>query len=403
MLENKHIVFVQHAGIGGAFISLKQIVEAALNRGMKVTVLLLRNDIIIKNEFEKIGVFVKILPKLSQVRFVVGGWINIFNPLHVFFAIRDFIRLPLSFNEFRKNIIQLKPDIVYLNSLCVFPYVKIARKEGIPVILHIREMYKHLPLLGKVDNWHKKNIEKYANIVFAIGHEEFERLGLHGNNCHVVRNYVDIEKWSYVEKREVNNVPVILYVGGLNIIKGFHILIQALSKLKEKGINFRCIFLGVGIKKNKNNIISKLIMRLNSREYYNFYKTIDKLGLNKLIEFVPFVTNPIEIFKNSDVLVFPSIEPHFARPVIEAGAVGLPVIASDISGPRDTIENGKNGLLVKPNNVEELACTIETMLSNPEMARKMGKMGRIKVEKEYNNKKNSATIMASIDSVLSNS
>ncbi len=54
------------------------------------------------------------------------------------------------------------------------------------------------------------------------------------------------------------------------------------------------------------------------------------------------------IINSSDIIVFPSVVPHFARSIIEAGAMAKPSIASNIGGPDELIINGETGLLVPP-------------------------------------------------------
>jgi glycosyltransferase involved in cell wall biosynthesis len=62
-----------------------------------------------------------------------------------------------------------------------------------------------------------------------------------------------------------------------------------------------------------------------------------------------------QVLAASDVLVFPSTVPHFARPVIEAAAMGKPAIASDVGGPAELVVNGETGLLVPPKDAHALA------------------------------------------------
>lgn len=390
MLRNKHILFVQHAGVGGAFISLRQIIETVIEQGMKVTVLLLRNDKLVKQEFQKMGVDVIVQPDLSQVRSVVGGWINFFNPIHLFFALKNYSKIPFSIWQFNKLIYKIKPDIVYLNSLCVFLYAKTAKKSGARVIIHIREMYLKNTIL---DKWHRKVLEMYADTIFGIGRDELARLKIEHKNCCIVKNYVDVEKWNYVERKGLHNPARILYTGGLNSIKGYQVLLDALFKLKESGTDFKCIFLGVDTQPAKHG---RIFSRLNHSVKVDFTKKICGFGIAHKIELLPFTSNPVETFKNSDMLVFPSTAPHFPRPIIEAGAVGIPVIASNLPGPLDAVENGNTGLLIDPNDSFKLAEAIKFLADNPEISLKMGKAGREKVEKEYNKSKNIKLILSEL-------
>jgi glycosyltransferase involved in cell wall biosynthesis len=69
--------------------------------------------------------------------------------------------------------------------------------------------------------------------------------------------------------------------------------------------------------------------------------------------------------------------------LLEAMACGKPVIASNLPGVRSVVEEGKNGYLVEPGDVEELRARIELLLGDRQSGRKMGEQGRAKVEKKY--------------------
>jgi glycosyltransferase involved in cell wall biosynthesis len=103
---------------------------------------------------------------------------------------------------------------------------------------------------------------------------------------------------------------------------------------------------------------------------------------------LPFAPNVFDYFACCDVVVFPSVEPHFARPVIEAAAMSRPVVASDIGGVRELVENGKTGLLVPPNKKVLLASAIISILDNPKVANQFGLFGKERAVELYSATKN---------------
>jgi len=62
----------------------------------------------------------------------------------------------------------------------------------------------------------------------------------------------------------------------------------------------------------------------------------------------------------------------------------IPVVSTNISGIPELIENGKEGFLVEPENVEQLANALKILLQDEDMRRKMGKRGRKKIEEKFN-------------------
>jgi len=85
----------------------------------------------------------------------------------------------------------------------------------------------------------------------------------------------------------------------------------------------------------------------------------------------------------SDVVVAPSLLEAFGIPVIEAGASGLPVIASAVGGLLDTVVHGRTGLFVPPGDATALAAALQDIVANPDRARAFGRAGRDRVTASF--------------------
>lgn len=85
-------------------------------------------------------------------------------------------------------------------------------------------------------------------------------------------------------------------------------------------------------------------------------------------------------YASADFFVFPSTTDTFGNVVIEAQACGLPAIVSDIGGPRDLVDSGRDGLVTKGLDVNELAAAIKKLATEPALRAVMGSAGRAKVE-----------------------
>ena len=97
--------------------------------------------------------------------------------------------------------------------------------------------------------------------------------------------------------------------------------------------------------------------------------------------FTPDV-KPIE--KEADCIVLPSYHEGLSRVLIEALAMHKPIITTDISGCKETVEDGRNGYLVPPRNVDALVKAIRKFLNLSQEERKaMGDYGRKKAEREF--------------------
>ena len=142
-------------------------------------------------------------------------------------------------------------------------------------------------------------------------------------------------------------VPVILMPGRMTRWKGHAVLIEALAKLKTR--NFMCIMVGGG----KDTAYGKEMVQ-----------EIKKLGLEKNIALFDTCRDMAAGYKLADIVVVPSTRPEgFGRVVIEAQAMGTPVIASNHGGAVETVINGKTGFLVNIGDPVDLMCMIDCVMN----------------------------------------
>jgi glycosyltransferase involved in cell wall biosynthesis len=94
--------------------------------------------------------------------------------------------------------------------------------------------------------------------------------------------------------------------------------------------------------------------------------------------FLGYLTGePLAIaYASADIFVFPSTTDTFGNVVIEAQASGLPVIVSDVGGPKELVEDGVNGLVTKARDVEDVARAITLLACDQQMRARMGEKAR---------------------------
>lgn len=142
----------------------------------------------------------------------------------------------------------------------------------------------------------------------------------------------------------------IISIGRLTKQKGYTFLLEAIFKLKNME-NVHFTILGEGPEKD---------------QLVNYAK---ELELNN-ISFKGYQPNAIEYMLHSDLFVSSSIWEGFPTVILEAMAVGLPIVATDVSGSRELIENNYSGILVPPKNSKALADAIYEILNSPTKARR---------------------------------
>lgn len=168
----------------------------------------------------------------------------------------------------------------------------------------------------------------------------------------VSSSFYDIKNSPLNPDEEVRMVSI----GNLTQAKGHTTILEAISKMQKKE-NQRLTIIGEGPLKEK----------LKSRA--------ESLGLSEQVMFKGQVA-PFEIPKylsKSHILILASFSEGRPNVVIEAMAAGLPVIASDIEGMAELIQNGKNGLLFTPGNSFELCQQIERLVKDPQLIKELGR------------------------------
>ena len=138
--------------------------------------------------------------------------------------------------------------------------------------------------------------------------------------------------------------------------KGHKVFIKAIDILIRKEGMKECKFFIVGDTPNKNNHLKKELISL-----------VDKLSLSDYVIFAGYQSNVYPLMKKMDIVVHTSIRPEpFGRVIIEAMALDKPVIATDMGGPKEIIQNGINEILILPNDPFKLAEVIVELLKNKE-------------------------------------
>jgi glycosyltransferase involved in cell wall biosynthesis len=112
-------------------------------------------------------------------------------------------------------------------------------------------------------------------------------------------------------------------------------------------------------------------------------KIIEKYNLENRVFLVGFLENAKEYLKAFDIFTLTSIKEGLPYTILEAGLAGLPIIASNVGGVPDIIDNGINGILVEKTNVGQISKTIEFMIKNPDQRKSFGLKLQQKIEKEF--------------------
>jgi phosphatidylinositol alpha-mannosyltransferase len=182
----------------------------------------------------------------------------------------------------------------------------------------------------------------------------------------IIPNGVDIEHFSpdvpSIE-RFADGKLNILFVSRLEKRKGLNYLIEAFKQVKQEIPNSRLIIVGPGTRLRRG-----------------YEREVRRSGLKDVvfIGFVPYEELP-RYYKTADVFCAPAIgRESFGLILLEAMAVGKPIVASDIEGYASVLTHNVEGLLVPPGDKEMLARALVSLLADGSLRREMGAKGKAK-------------------------
>lgn len=223
----------------------------------------------------------------------------------------------------------------------------------------------------------------YADVIIATTKsyvEESKFLKGYKDKITLIPNGINIDEFNIsYSKEECRNKlglsadkKIILFLGSLVPYKGPDILLKAFSIIKKEIPDVELVFAGRGEMQKE------------------LEKLAEKFSVKESIKFAGFIEEDLKPFyyKAADIFCLPSTNmgESFGIVNLEAMASGVPIISSNLGGIPDIVEDGKNGLLVKPGDSKSLADAMIFLLENEDARKKMGNDGKMKVE-DYSWKK----------------
>ncbi|MCK4499731.1 glycosyltransferase, partial [Candidatus Babeliales bacterium] len=325
MKKCKRILYVHHGeGIGGAPISLLQMVYALDRRKYEPTVLFLHNSDAV-NLFKEQDITVLGPVNRYDFQHTKIWWYRWYHPHHLFRALWD--SWSLLCGEAEVWIEKAQPDIIHLNTSSLVVWGIIARRLGIPVVWHVREPLA--PGYFGIRRWLVRYlVGKYADSILPICKNDSQPW-IHLKKTQVLYNAVDLKRFDSKKFKRNAFMPTIFFLGGLSREKGTHIILKSFAKLLRRLPSAKLIIAGYWSECDKTGWRS-ILGKTPAEKFKNEVEQLLKPMKNS-VELVGAIKNVPEFMAKSSCVVFPATVGHFARPVIEAGCMGVPVVASKLA------------------------------------------------------------------------
>ncbi len=217
----------------------------------------------------------------------------------------------------------------------------------------------HGKTLASISRKYEKNALKWADAITVISKEAFDYYTNLGYNVFQVPNAIDISSLeTNVDKRYSKQV---IFAGRLSHEKGIDSLISISQKLTN---DIHLIILGAGPEEEKINDLVKNHKNIHFFGYQNKNQTIS-------------------LIRGSDILIHPSLYEGISSTILEAMACKTAIIASDVGGNKELIENNLNGITIKPHNIDSFVKQIINLFDN-EKLRQLLINNALKTVEKYN-------------------
>jgi len=268
--------------------------------------------------------------------------------------------------------ISKKCDIIHAQFLLsgfVGVFVKRITGRRLVITAHGTDIYA-IPQRGGFNKMYIKTIAHSDNLITVsnANKKRLTKIGLREDLITVIPNGRDISTIKDIStlKQERDKLEI-TWVGRMVEVKGLQYLIKAMDNIVSGYPNAHLTLIGDGPLKKK------------------FKRVVKELSIDSNISFIGFINNEdvMQYLESSDIFVLPSISEGFPVVILEAMAVAKPVVASNVGGIPDAVEDGNTGFLVEPKNPEQLTEKISYLIDHPEERKRMGNNGRRMVEEKF--------------------
>ena len=211
-----------------------------------------------------------------------------------------------------------------------------------------------------------------------------ERMGISPDRISVVPNAVAddmLRPENDISSETADHVRIVA-AGRLSHEKGYDLLLQAVSRIKDASPPFRVYLYGFGPEENR------------------LKRMADDLQIKNFVEFCGFTDNLAEVFDRMDFLVLSSRSEGMPVVVLEAWARRLGVVATAVGGVPDLIESNKTGVLMQPQSVADLVEKLNWAIENRSQLAQFGRAGYDLVKEKYNFSRQALLLAAIYESTV---
>ena len=285
--------------------------------------------------------------------------------------LRGLLAIPFAAWSLFKLIKRLQINLVHVNDYWWGPIAYMAsRMAHIPCIVHIRQEIEPC----RVKQYWLQKPDRMIAVSNRIKNVAIES-GVDPARITVIYSGIDTSLTvSPDDGKKIRehyhltvNQPVIGTVANLFPRKGYEYLIEALVEIRKKTPDIHCLIVGDGDIRYRTMLLDM----------------VQRKGLRQVVTFTGFQEDVLTHISAMDIFVLPSLMEGFGIALLEAMAMGKPVVATDVGGIPEIMEDTVTGVLVPPRNSGALAQKIFQLLESPKLRGYLGSNGRTRVVERF--------------------
>lgn len=296
----------------------------------------------------------------------------------------------LNYFALKKLLKKYRPDVMHVHYAAGFGLL--SRLSGFhPIVLSCygSDIFE-FPHLNRFNYLLLKDILNHADVLNSTSHAMAEEVRLYLKDKNKIIDEIpfgiNLDLFKPKERKREDDTKIIGFIKTLRPIYDIPLLLQAFELVCRKtgGEQPMLQLYGDGPLLPE---LKTMAVKLRIIENVHFMGRVAN-------EDVPRALAEMDVFVNS------SRQESFGVNVLEAMACGVPVVATDCVGPKEIIENGKSGIILKDRNPETMADAIIQLLSNENLRNQLKKEARLRVEEKYDWSKNVILLEKSLERVL---
>ncbi len=285
-------------------------------------------------------------------------------------------------------------DLVHANSIRAGIVLGLARLSARATVVHVRDCLPPGPLTTA-------SLRLIATATTVVANSRYTARSVQAAapsaHLEVVHNPVDLACWDPARiDRDAARARLgtagqrqllLGVVAQLSPWKGQGTAIEALRLLRDEGIDAHLLLIGSA------KFVARATRFDNEAYVAGLRARVAQAGLEDRVSWLGEREDVPELVRALDILLLPSLEEPFGRALIEAMALGVPVISTDVGGPPEIIEQGREGYLLSPHEPAAWAQAIRRIAESPDRGREMGLAGRRRVEAAFTAEHHAAAML----------